>query len=581
MADGQQGFDGLATGINSSSLSINPSDISPSPPKTTRIQTTDPKTGETVTRTTTTTTVTVVETSESANRKTPRKARNVCARKKLKGLKHKMSRQIADLINRELETLVDAFLKEAETDPDRVEASVMRAALPKIEGFANLIQQYFAVDSSEDVDFNHINLGSLQKMYLAAKAELNIVKADRDRLQNILANKSNQDENFSGAATQQDRVEEIQLPVSPQQIRERDTPDGTEGISIEVPDYSLTLPGLHDKIQVPTSSWEQVKVVESNVRSSSVSNVVTPEAVLPELLHLNWVSKPSRFDWTLSAQGGLYSAHTTPGEHIELPTSRRDDRTFKLAVFGDSCLNRQIPFLKKHPHDHLTSRNHIFEAVNGASVGQTAGYRNTKWKSLESFIKKGPHDNKGFPVRGFWDIDSFTDHIWWVGRNDLSDKPRNGRVTKKGQWLAHKFYELVQDLARWNPNVRVYIVSPTPSPDDVDKYELENFLHTIDDLLEGEKDKRKPITSNMSVIEYGYGQESDKIKWEPDQIHPRKNDIYTNTFFWELVNAVSSFGAEEKLGRRPFTNDDNPWEGWSKFWHIDDKGRNSKKVYSK
>ena len=132
MADGQQGFDGLATGINSSGLSINPSDISPSSAKTARIQTTDPKTGETVTKTTTTTTVTVVETTDSANRKTPKK-RNACARKKLKGLKHKMSRQISALINSELDILVDAFIKEAETDPDRVEANVAKAALPKIE----------------------------------------------------------------------------------------------------------------------------------------------------------------------------------------------------------------------------------------------------------------------------------------------------------------------------------------------------------------------------------------------------------------------------------------------------------------
>ena len=56
---------------------------------------------------------------------------------------------------------------------------------------------------------------------------------------------------------------------------------------------------------------------------------------------------------------------------------------------------------------------------------------------------------------------------------------------------------MVRDLARYNPHVRIYMVSP--SPDDVDRYELESFLHTIDDLLEGEKDERKQLISNILV----------------------------------------------------------------------------------
>ena len=568
MANQQSGVEGLACGIDTPAAITDPDDALP-PVKTS-------KTTFTFSPTTSATVTTTISVSDN-QRKKPKK-NYVRPKDRLHGLKHKMQRQMTAPFTKHINVLIEDFLKEAELDPDRAETSVVKWALPQINAFSELLDTCFDTNGCQNLI--HRQIGGLQKMYLAVKTELNTMKTHCLKYQELLSKNNIPHEVFLGAnSTQQDRVEETQnpAPTLPKLINERDSVEGTEGISLDVVDYdSEILPGLHEKITVPTG-WERVKDLDVG-STVPESNVVTPVAVLPILLHLNWVPKPSHFDWPLKAPESLYSFPFPPGEHFNPPTSRYDDRHFNLAIFGDSCLNRFKPFLKKHPIDHLDRSNHIIEAVSGASAGQIVG-RHTDWKTLDRFFEEGQHNKTGNPVSRQWDIHSFTDHIWWVGRNDLSDSPRNGRRSETGHWLAHKFYEQAKKLNRYNKNIRIYIVSPTPSPDDVSMNKVERFMDSMAELFEGDKNERFPISNIVSVIEYGYGPESHKIKWETDRIHPRTNDIYTNTFLWELINAVTSFGSANKLGRRPFTNFDVPWEGWSHYWQIDDAGRNGKKVY--
>jgi hypothetical protein len=514
------------------------------------------------------------------------------ARKSIKGLKHLLAIEVSKLVKTEIDQIFQLHNLEGTTNPSKGESGVWNFVLPKIREFVT--KQFVTTGEARNLEM----LG-LHKRDLALQVRNNELRNEIAELRAILQ---------SNGITPPERpiqllqtlkfnikqVVPVQVqapvpvpvqtpeqkqaqPVNTQPISERVTFDGTEGISIEVPDCDAQPdPNVNTIVR---TGWNRLNKLGQ--RHVDGSNVVTPESVLPEILLLSWVRTRQRFDWVIPNKNSFYSGFDAPGQNIVRSDSRNGyEPEFKLLFYGDSCMSRIKNFFDSNKFDNLDRQTFHFEAASSASAGQRVPKNRP---NFGSFIEGGPQDPKtGRFLHRRFDIGSFSDVILWVGRNDISSTPRNGRVQKSGKWLADELFYQVSKLRKHNRHIRAYICTPTPSPNDVSKDDIDDFLARAYDNLE----RQPALARNISVIQFGLNDDSNKIRWADDKVHPLKNDIYTNTFFWELVNAVSSYGRSERLGTRPYdrqSDDDSSersaWDSWSGFWEIDDVGRKNRKIY--
>ena len=120
-----------------------------------------------------------------------------------------------------------------------------------------------------------------------------------------------------------------------------------------------------------------------------------------------------------------------------------------------------------------------------------------------------------------------------------------------------------------DPNVRIYVITPTPSPKDVSIPEIREFVKRWNYLIS----KDRAMKSNMVLVKYGFNEDDEVqrslIKWNNDRVHPAHDCSYTNVFMWEWLNAISSFAEQKTLGRRPFGESEKPLEGWTKALKLE------------
>jgi hypothetical protein len=226
-------------------------------------------------------------------------------------------------------------------------------------------------------------------------------------------------------------------------------------------------------------------------------------------------------------------------------------RPFKMLFYTDSYGRNLGEWFKHMSHKHM----------RWSPNSRDAKLNNTDfiWQSGAT-LNRPPSTNIGYKASlncylfGRGELDShhakrmreYTTMVFFVGGNDMSNKPRYGRTTWGGKKLAEEYVQICHKVQSMCSDITIFIVTP-PLRWDIDEKEHAKFADTLDNAISSEGMSDFVYHLHFNLFEYGNSVLFD----HRTGIHASRMCTYTGVFFWEWLNIISSWGTNNPVGWRP------------------------------
>ena len=244
-------------------------------------------------------------------------------------------------------------------------------------------------------------------------------------------------------------------------------------------------------------------------------------------------------------------------------------RPFKCLFYTDSYGRGLEGWLNTFPHKHLNwnpgskFNNTDFIWQSGATLNRPPSTQIGYKHSLNCYLFGRGELDPFHATR----MREYTTMVFFVGGNDMSNKPRNGRETWRGKKLADEYVRICQKIQSMRSDITIFIVTP-PLRWDIDSKEHAIFATSLDNSIQSEGMSDFVYHLQFNLFEYG-----NSVLFEHKHgVHASSMCTYTGVFFWEWLNIISSWGTNNPLGWRPHENAHtvrrNPDDLWRSFLII-------------